>query len=420
MPDSGRAPRSAVKARPGDDRCPGVLRLHRAGDGLLARVRLPGGRLSSARIGAIGNVAALGNGLVELTSRANVQVRGLQDAATEAATDLLWAAGLLPSPAHDRVRNVLASPLGGRHPSSIAATDDLVDDFDRGLCADPALAALPGRFLFAVDDASGTVDARQADIALCAEYGADGPAFRLLLAGRPTDLTAASAGAAELALRAARAFLAVADESGGDGIWRLSDLPDGALRVAALLGGRSWSSGAPGPAGGSPPLGRLTQADGRAAVTVLPPLARLDLATLRRLETLLRAGSDDARVSQRRTLTFVDVAPADVAELLEALAALGFVASERSGWWGLSACAGTGACRRARADVRAAATVRAGVRSAGAPAEHWSACERGCGRPPGVPVAVAAGDDALAVELDGAAHRAGDVGAALALLGARA
>ncbi|MEW1846005.1 precorrin-3B synthase, partial [Nonomuraea angiospora] len=92
------------------DACPGALQVHEAADGPLARVRLPGGAISPARLRELAACAAgLGSDVIELTSRANVQVRGLRSPA--AFAERIAAAGLLPSEAHERVRNIVASPL---------------------------------------------------------------------------------------------------------------------------------------------------------------------------------------------------------------------------------------------------------------------------------------------------------------------
>lgn len=345
------------------------------------RVRLPGGRLTEEGRRAVAEVAALGNGVVEITSRANLQVRGLGEQSASIAADRLWAAGLLPSPSHDRVRNIMAVPLSGRHPEALAPTDDLVAALDRGLCADPALADLPGRFLFAVHDGSPS-DLPRADVELRAR--ADG-AFGLILAGMPTDRAAAPDNAGELALNAARAFMA---ETRDAAAWRMTDLLDGPRRVARRLGASLVEDVAAAARPAPLRLGVLGQADGRVAITVLPPLGRVDVSAL----------PGDVRLSSHRTVTIVDVAHGDVAGLLADLEAGGMVTSEASGWWGLSACSGIGACARARADVRTAAAKRAAARSSHGPAEHWSGCERGCGRPPGCAVTVTAQSDGVLLE----------------------
>ncbi len=399
------------------DACPGVLRLHPAADGQLARVRLPGGRLDARALAALAEAARLGNDIVELTSRAGLQVRGLPDDGADALASVLARGGLLPSLAHDRVRNILAAPLAGRGPAALAPVDGIVAELDRALCADASLAELSGRFLFAVDDGTRALDPLRADIELIAE----GDVFRLLLDGLTTSLAVADA--PEVALRAARGFLALRDEDGG-GAWRVRELHGGARRLIRHLGiaAGAPSSGATAP-DGARRLGVHVQRDGLLAVAVLPPLARLDSAQLLRLAELVRALGIDVRLSPWRTLTFVDVPVLATVALLADLEEIGFVASNASGWAGLSACAGLGACARARTDVRAAATRRSLVRTAASPTEHWSGCERRCGEPPDAGVRVVASEDGVIVSAGGAERTLATPAAALELLeqvGARA
>src|SRR6516225_566189 len=95
------------------DACPGALTLHTAADGSLARIRLPGGMISAPQLHALARAATeFGSPAMELTSRGNIQIRGITDQGAVARA--VAAAGLLPSPTHERVRNVVASPLSGR------------------------------------------------------------------------------------------------------------------------------------------------------------------------------------------------------------------------------------------------------------------------------------------------------------------
>ena len=133
------------------DNCPGALSTHQAADGALARVRLPGGAITPPQMHILATTAAeLGNGSIELTSRGNVQLRAVRDTATFAVR--LADIGLLPSPSHERVRNILASPLSGRV-DGLTNVRPMVEQLDQALCARPELAQLPGRTLFALDDA---------------------------------------------------------------------------------------------------------------------------------------------------------------------------------------------------------------------------------------------------------------------------
>ncbi|WP_083003142.1 cobalamin biosynthesis protein CobG [Halomonas sp. GT] len=61
--------------------CPGAWRPMATGDGLLVRVRPPLGQLSRQQVVALCEAAeTFGSGLIELTSRANIQLRGVTDA----------------------------------------------------------------------------------------------------------------------------------------------------------------------------------------------------------------------------------------------------------------------------------------------------------------------------------------------------
>jgi precorrin-3B synthase len=370
VPASGPATNHAAA-----DRCPGVLRLAEAADGYLARIRLPGGLISSDQIRTLARLSGdLGDSRVELTSRGSVQLRGLAAGAAGPLTDQLAQAGLLPSLTHDLVRNVLASPLAG-----LDGGPDLtgiVRTLDARLRARPRLAELPGRFLFAVDDGRGDVAGLGADV--LAQVRADGAVVNgLAVRGAATD-HADTAEVVTVMLACAEAFLDVRAAEGGTA-WRIADLADGPARVRAAVAACLGLAAAPpaGPAACPGPTARpvgIVGSGGTAAV-LLAPLGRLTAAQLTWLAD--RVTERPARITPWRSVVLPDLTRA--AGLIRDAAGLGFGVDAASPWLRVTACAGRPGCASALADVQA---------DAAAFADRWpdrivhvSGCARHCGRP---------------------------------------
>ncbi|OCC11612.1 cobalamin biosynthesis protein CobG [Streptomyces sp. PTY087I2] len=384
MPDSAPSPLSAggPALRGGGDACPGTLRLHRADDGALARVRVPGGVLSADRADALLTAAGrFGDGELHLTSRGNVQLRGLDAACAGALAELLTAAGLLPSAAHERARNIVASPLAGLDGSP--ALGHRLAELDGLVCGSAAAASLSGRFLFALDDGRGDVDALGADVTLIAagdscllRIGAEDEVFRVPGGEGP-----------RAALLAAEAFLRAARDSGA---WRVKDLPDGVragvradvraelVRTVGAAAGpamrrprpRTATPPAPGPYGSTNAIG------------VDVPLGRLTLAQWRLLtETARRYGNELRLTPWRGIVVPGPFARDEAAEALRTLGAAGLIIAPDSPWTGVGACIGHPGCAKSLSDVRAEAGTAVGP--VGRLPVYWSGCERRCGHPHG-------------------------------------
>ncbi|GAA2882941.1 nitrite/sulfite reductase [Pseudonocardia halophobica] len=394
-------PTPAPAARSRADACPGVLAPHDAADGALARLRLPGGVVAAAQLRVLAACAEeLGDGAVHLTSRGNLQLRGLNREDPRLVSRLA-AAGLIPAPSHERVRNVLASPLSGLT-GGRADVRGLARALDEALCARPALAALPGRFLFALDDGRGDVAAERPD--LC--WVAEAPDLGFLqVAGVPTALSCVPADAPALLVAAAEVFLTLREEErpGCAGAWRAAEVPDAPARIAAALARESGdpaprvaSSGTasrefPHRESGDPaarvassgsasrelcesgvPIGPIPRDDGGEALGVAPVLGEISVAQLRGLA----AAAPETIVTPWRTLVLPDPAP----DARQRLRAHGFVLTADAPALAVSACAGRPGCAKSHADVRADVREVLG-RARELPRAHVVGCERRCGAP---------------------------------------
>lgn len=364
------------------DACPGALQTHAAADGALARVRIPGGTLTVAQLRVLSEAArVLGDGALGLTSRGNVQLRGLGPGSESELGDRLAAAGLLPSAPHETARNVLASVLSGRT-GGVLDVRPWVAAFDSGLCADLSLAALPGRFLATFDDGRGDVAGLGADVALLA---LDAGTVALLLAGSDTGLRTTPDGAVPLAFAATRAFLDERTAQGGTA-WRVADLVEGPARIAAALGGPRHETVPVPTAPLSGPAGAVAQDDGRTALVAVVPLGRL---SAEQADLLAGIADTDLQVTPWRSVVVPDLAGGAAAG---ELSAAGLVLDPGSPWLQVTACAGRPGCAKSLSDVRADATraVSTGLLPGGGARQHWAGCERRCGRPAGGVVDVVA------------------------------
>ena len=356
-----------------DDACPGALNVHHAADGAVARIRLPGGMITAAQLESLADAAVrFGAGTLELTARGNVQVRGITD--TAAVADAVAAAGLLPSPTHELVRNIVTSPLSGRL-GGRADVRPWVGELDRALQADPVLARLPGRFLFSIDDGTADVSGLAADVGV--QVVDDGVA--LLMAGRDTGVRLGAEEAVAAMITVAARFA----ESRGTA-WRVKELDDPA---ALLTGFTQVSPPVPIPAAHRPPVGWIEQDDSRVALGAAVPLGVLSA----RQAQFVAAIESPVVISPWRSLLVCDLDEGVADTSLRVLAPLGLVFDTASPWLDVTACVGSPGCERSRADVRAEAA-RVAESGSAEGSVHYVGCERACGRPAAAEVLVATGD----------------------------
>ncbi len=348
-----------TRARVAADACPGVARPFSAADGSIVRLRPAGRPVPVAALRQLLDVvAAQEDPAIQLTSRAALQLRGLPDPLTAETRAAIVATGLVPSPSHELVRNVVASPLSGLDGAGRCDVRPLVSELDDAVCADPQLAHLGGRFLFVLDDGRGDVIGSTFDLAYLATSHDRG----LVLAGSSSQgwgvpLRAAASTLVELA----REF--AARTGGGETAWHVDELTE-------PLGPPRTATATPPPAP-SRPLGAV---DEHAVVAV--PLGRL---RRHHVDALSRV-ADTVRVTPWRSLVVEHGA-----RHLPALEAAGLATHAGSPWNRLHACTGLPGCRRSAVDTRAIAEAVAEAIASELPPGHLpvhvSGCERRCGTP---------------------------------------
>lgn len=101
-----------------DDRrwaCPGLFRMPMSGDGGICRIKLELGKINADQLRALAQlVNDYGDGQLEVTTRGNVQIRGVAEPDAHILSQKLIAAGFGPRVKNgDDVRNVMVNPTAG-------------------------------------------------------------------------------------------------------------------------------------------------------------------------------------------------------------------------------------------------------------------------------------------------------------------
>ncbi len=316
--------------------CPDLFTPMQSGDGWLIRIKPRLARITVRQALEVARAAlAFGNGLIDLTSRGNLQLRGLTRDSTHEAARLLVATGLADhDPACERRRNLVTSPL--MPPAALA----LAEAFAAALGAAPSLDTLPTKFGFGFSAGIFPLADDQADLLVRAQ----GESWSLCLGGHTRRATGGTLSAVALSM--------------------VRDLPVGRRARAAA------TRNAPRIVGWHP---------GADAFGFGLPFGQLDANVLTRLARLAgRHGDGLLHLTPWRAMLIAGIQIAAVPRLRHDLHDL--VLEPDDPRLPVSACVGSAGCSSGMVDARAdaLALLLLGVR---APSIHVSGCAKGCAHP---------------------------------------
>lgn len=215
--------------------CPGALRPMVAGDGLVVRVKPRAGRLSAQQARALAGVARdYGNGMIDLSSRANLQLRGVRPESHPALLAELDRLGLLdPDPEAETRRNIIVTPFWSDVGDGALSARAIAAELERHLAASDLL--LPGKFGFAVDCGPERVlGTASADIRIERD---DDNGLLVRADGAAMGLPVTPSNAVHAALALARWFVGTSGVNQGRGRMA-AHIRNGAVLPTALAGSR--------------------------------------------------------------------------------------------------------------------------------------------------------------------------------------
>jgi len=361
--------------------CPGLSAPIPTGDGLLVRLR-PIGTVALAAFEKLCAAAREhGNGVIEVTARGSVQVRGLSAYSAPLFAEAVARLGI----ATEDGLPVLSNPLAGLDAEEILDAAVLATNLRNALTGTPLAKRLAPKVSVVIDGGGLHLDGVAADVRVTAGATPEGPALHASIGGdgvSATELGAVAAGdGAEAALR----LLDVIARSGSDARARDvlaahgSTIFNAAITDLLVAGIKSRRSRQPTEAEA---IGTHPLRDGLFARGIGLAFGHADAIVLKRMARAASdAGAGGVRTAPGRAVMIIGLTHRSLPSFTAAAAELGFIVGADDPRRHVFACAGAPICSSAHIAAR---TIAPRIAEAAAPylgasfQIHLSGCAKGC------------------------------------------
>ncbi|AQT47196.1 precorrin-3B synthase [Bartonella choladocola] len=378
--------------------CPGLFRMPLANDGGICRIKLPLGCVTSDQLNGLADaVDAFSTGFIELTTRANLQIRAVEKNNEQKLIDKLLKLGLGPlTPEGDDIRNVMVAPTAGIDVDMSCDTTKLGKELLEMLQLEKEFAVLSPKFSFLINGGETTrVLDHIADIWLSALP--DGKTYNFGFASSALDNQKQNSNAVgnisachalEFIRSALEAFIAVARAN--PSISRMKHLCSGSTFKAFLTDLSNHFGGEI-----SKPVFSINRNNAKSSLAGIfpqkqegcfyvgarPELGRLTSGALREIAKLgeKRNIATPVRLTHHQGIIISDCSKTEAESVKNELSRIGLATDENSPALYVYCCAGAPFCRSALSDVQRDGKYLVDHLSSSQNASiHLTACPKSC------------------------------------------
>lgn len=359
--------------------CPSLSVPMATGDGLLVRLNPRGGALRPHQLAGVAQAALRhGNGLLEITARGSLQIRGLRAETVAPFTDVVAALSIRSEEGVE----IRTGALAGYDASELADPLPVAAAIRSGI-SDRGLSGRLAPKVSVVVDGGGALGlgALAADVRLEAVAGGESVQWRLSVAGAGGRVILLRQANTEKAVDGCLDCLAVLAASGPAS--RARDLPRQAF--AQLGDGRQEAEAPSAIAHPAMPVGEFLLRENLVARGFALPFGQIGAREIAAFARQLDPGRE-LRLAPGRGLLVLGLTPLESERLTETARGHGLVTEADDPRLRIAACAGAPACASAHLPTReiaAAIVSREPALLADGAMLHLSGCAKKCARPAG-------------------------------------